>query len=99
MVGYCNDKSKPMNDNAVALEIRDLHKQFGDLKVLKGISLEARQHNVVSILGSSGSGKSTLLRCVNLLETPSSGEVLVRGELIKMKPRKMAIRFHRTCVR
>ncbi len=88
MVGYCNDKSKPMNDNAIALEIRDLHKQFGSLKVLKGISLEARQHNVVSILGSSGSGKSTLLRCVNLLETPTSGDVLVRGELIKMKPRK-----------
>ncbi len=77
-----------MNDNAVALEIRDLHKQFGDLKVLKGISLEARQHDVVSILGSSGSGKSTLLRCVNLLETPTSGDVLVRGELIKMKSRK-----------
>ena len=80
------------NDTAAsddtALKIHDLHKQFGSLEVLKGISLEARQHDVISILGSSGSGKSTLLRCINLLETPTSGDVYVRGELIKMKQLK-----------
>ena len=70
-----------MNDNAIALEIRNLHKQLGSLKVLKGISLEARQHDVVSILGSSGSGESTLLRCVNLLETPTSGDVFQQFNL------------------
>ena len=82
-----------MNDNAIALEIRDLHKSFGSLEVLKGISLEARQHDVVSILGSSGSGKSTMLRCINLLETPTSGEVLIAGELIKMKSKKYGERI------
>lgn len=53
-----------------ALEIRNLHKRYGDLEVLKGISLTARDGDVISILGSSGSGKSTFLRCINLLETP-----------------------------
>ncbi len=77
-----------MNDNPIALTINDLHKQFGNLEVLKGISLEARNHDVVSILGSSGSGKSTLLRCINLLETPTSGEIFVADELIKMKQLK-----------
>jgi len=51
-----------------ALEIRNLHKRYGDLEVLKGISLTARDGDVISILGSSGSGKSTFLRCINLLE-------------------------------
>jgi len=74
-----------MNDSVTALEIKDLHKRFGNLEVLKGVSLEARQHDVISILGSSGSGKSTMLRCINLLETPTAGSVLVHGELIKMK--------------
>ncbi len=56
---------------------RDLHKSFGALEVLKGISLDAHEGDVVSILGSSGSGKSTLLRCINMLEMPDSGEVTV----------------------
>jgi arginine/ornithine transport system ATP-binding protein len=68
-----------------ALDVKDLHKSFGNLEVLKGISLSAKEHDVVSILGSSGSGKSTFLRCINLLETPTSGEVFVRGELIRMR--------------
>ncbi|KJG39128.1 amino acid transporter [Photobacterium angustum] len=68
----------------VALEIKNLHKSFGDNEVLKGISLTARRGDVVSIIGSSGSGKSTFLRCVNLLETPTQGEIWVNGELIKM---------------
>ncbi len=74
-----------MAETAVALEVQDLHKRFVDLEVLKGISLAAREHDVVAILGSSGSGKSTFLRCINLLETPDSGRVYVKGELIRMK--------------
>jgi arginine/ornithine transport system ATP-binding protein len=71
-----------------AIVVEDLHKSFGQLEVLKGISLKADEHDVVSILGSSGSGKSTFLRCINLLETPTSGRVYVRGELIEMMTRK-----------
>jgi arginine/ornithine transport system ATP-binding protein len=74
-----------MADSELALKVEDLHKSFGTLKVLRGISLEAQNQDVISILGSSGSGKSTLLRCINLLETPTSGKVYVRGELIKMR--------------
>lgn len=70
------------------LSIRNLHKSFADNQVLKGIDLDAHQGDVISILGASGSGKSTLLRCVNLLETPTSGDILVNGELIKMKQDK-----------
>jgi ABC-type histidine transport system ATPase subunit len=72
-------------DGAPALEVEDLHKRFGALEVLKGVSIRAQNGDVISMLGSSGSGKSTLLRCINLLETPDSGEVHVGGELIRMK--------------
>ena len=68
-----------------ALEIRNLHKRYGELEVLKGISLTARDGDVISILGSSGSGKSTLLRCINLLENPHEGQILVAGEELKLK--------------
>jgi len=67
------------------LVVEDLHKRFGSLEVLKGVSFEARQGDVIAIIGSSGSGKSTLLRCINLLETPDAGRVLVNGELIAMR--------------
>ncbi len=70
-----------------ALVVEDIHKSFGNVDVLKGISLVAREHEVVSILGSSGSGKSTFLRCINLLETPNVGKVYVQGELIRMRQR------------
>lgn len=76
-----------MAEAQVALVVEDLHKRFGALEVLKGISLQAYEHDVVSILGSSGSGKSTLLRCINLLETPNAGKVYVQGELIRMRER------------
>ena len=66
------------------LNCEDVHKSFGSLEVLKGISLAAREGDVIAMLGSSGSGKSTFLRCVNLLETPDSGRVSVAGELIRM---------------
>lgn len=68
-----------------ALDIKNLHKTFGQNEVLKGLSLSANKGDVISIIGSSGSGKSTFLRCINLLETPTSGEVWVNGELIEMK--------------
>jgi len=68
-----------------ALEIRNLNKSFGNLEVIKDLSLTAKKGDVICIIGSSGSGKSTLLRCGNLLETPDSGEVNVNGELILMK--------------
>ena len=71
-----------------ALEIRNLHKRYGDLEVLKGISLTARDGDVISILGSSGSGKSTFLRCINLLENPNEGEILVAGESLRLKRAK-----------
>ncbi|WP_411036560.1 ABC transporter ATP-binding protein [Shinella sp. BYT-45] len=64
--------------------VKDLHKSFGPVKVLKGISLKAHQGEVISILGSSGSGKSTLLRCINMLETPDAGTVTVAGETIRL---------------
>lgn len=67
-----------------AVQIEGLHKSFGPLEVLKGISLQARDGDVVSILGSSGSGKSTLLRCINMLETPSAGAVSIHGEKIEL---------------
>ncbi|WP_232829455.1 ABC transporter ATP-binding protein [Tropicimonas sp. IMCC34043] len=73
---------------AVALEVNEIHKTFGTHEVLKGISLTAHDHDVVAILGSSGSGKSTFLRCINLLETPTSGEVRVKGEQIRMTIRR-----------
>ena len=69
----------------VALEVENIHKRFGALDVLKGISLTARQGDVISLIGASGSDKSTFLRCINLLETPDSGDVRVQGELIAMK--------------
>ena len=71
-----------MNKNDMILKAEDLYKRFDDTDVLKGVSLEARKHDVISILGASGSGKSTLLRCLNFLETPTSGKVTVLGEEI-----------------
>ena len=73
-----------MTDKSVVLQVDDLHKSFGNVEVLKGVSLTARQGDVISMLGSSGSGKSTFLRCLNMLETPNSGKVTVHGETIAM---------------
>ncbi len=70
-----------MSENAI-LEIRHLSKSFGAHQVLKDIDFVVRPGDVTSIIGASGSGKSTLLRCINLLETPSSGDILFHGENI-----------------
>ena len=69
----------------VILETRNLKKSFGKLEVLKGISTQIRRGEVVSIIGPSGGGKSTFLRCLNLLETPDSGQVLFKGQDITDK--------------
>ncbi len=71
-----------------ALELVGIQKSYGDLEVLKGISLKASDGDVISILGSSGSGKSTLLRCINLLERPNAGRIIVAGEELTLKPAK-----------
>ena len=68
-----------------ALEVTNIHKRFGSLEVLKGVSLTAHDGDVISIIGSSGSGKSTFLRCINLLETPEEGQIRVEGEELKLK--------------
>ncbi len=67
------------------IEIRDLHKSFGALEVLKGVGMRALKGQVISLIGSSGSGKSTLLRCANLLEHSQQGEILFEGEPIRWR--------------
>ncbi len=62
------------------IRVVDVHKRFGDLEVLKGVSFEVHRGNVLSMIGASGSGKSTLLRCINYLEVPTSGDILIDGE-------------------
>ncbi|HHY65941.1 MAG TPA: amino acid ABC transporter ATP-binding protein [Alicyclobacillus sp.] len=61
------------------IHVRDLHKRFGDLEVLKGVNCDVREQEVVCVIGPSGSGKSTFLRCINGLETVTSGEVVIDG--------------------
>ncbi|KPF59886.1 MAG: ATP-binding cassette domain-containing protein [Alphaproteobacteria bacterium] len=69
-----------------ALDVHDIHKSFAGIEVLKGISATAQRGDVISIIGSSGSGKSTFLRCINLLEAPDRGRIVVGGEELKLKP-------------
>ncbi len=63
----------------------DIPKRFGHLEVLKGVSVEAREGDVISMIGSSGSGKSTFLRCINFLETPEKGRIVVGGEEVQVR--------------
>ena len=70
------------------LRIEGLHKRFGDVDVLKGVSLTANAGDVIAIIGSSGSGKSTLLRCINLLEQPHAGRIVIAGEALRLKAGK-----------
>jgi polar amino acid transport system ATP-binding protein len=71
------------DDDAICVE--NLHKTFGDLEVLKGVSLRAKKGEIIAIIGGSGSGKSTFLRCINFLETPTSGRIIIGGEEIEVK--------------
>ena len=73
-----------MTTKPLKLQAIDIHKKFGSNEVLKGVSLEARAGDVISIIGSSGSGKSTFLRCMNLLEKPNAGRIVVAGEELKL---------------
>ena len=69
-----------------AIEVRALHKHFGSAHVLRGVGVTAQDGDVVSLIGSSGSGKSTFLRCINMLETPTSGQIFLGGEELRLKP-------------
>lgn len=71
-----------------ALSVSNIRKSYSGIEVLKGISLDAMEGDVISILGASGSGKSTFLRCINLLETPDEGDITVAGERIEMRRRR-----------
>ncbi len=75
-----------MNDRPLKLQALDIHKRFGANEVLKGVSLQARAGDVISVIGSSGSGKSTFLRCINLLEHPDQGRIVVAGEELQLVP-------------
>jgi arginine/ornithine transport system ATP-binding protein len=75
-----------MNSKILKLQALNIHKKFGSNEVLKGVSLEAHAGDVISIIGSSGSGKSTFLRCINMLEKPHEGRIIVVGEELKLAP-------------
>ena len=74
-----------MTPTAYKLQAEGIHKSYGSNHVLKGVTLTAKAGDVISLIGSSGSGKSTLLRCINLLEKPQQGRILVAGEELKLK--------------
>lgn len=77
-----------MTTSVLKLQADNIFKRFGANEVLKGVSLQARAGDVISIIGSSGSGKSTFLRCMNLLEKPNQGRIIVAGEELKLAPDK-----------
>ncbi|MEO7853801.1 MAG: amino acid ABC transporter ATP-binding protein [Rubrivivax sp.] len=86
-------KPDPQAASAPCIRVVDVRKQFGALEVLCGVSFDVHRGTVQSIIGASGSGKSTLLRCINRLETPSAGDVLIEGESVCQrdgKPRSSA---------
>ena len=77
---------------AVKLQVEGIHKRYGDHEVLKGVSLNARNGDVISLLGASGSGKSTMLRCINFLEQPDAGVITLDGISIEMQPGRAGTR-------
>ena len=83
--GTTEDCQTVTDATAPVIEIRNLHKAYGELEVLKGVDISAPAGHVVSLIGSSGSGKSTLLRCANLLEDSQEGDVLFCGEPVIWK--------------
>ncbi len=72
--------------NVPRIRIDSIHKSFGPLQVLRGVSFDVQPGSVVSVIGASGSGKSTLLRCVNYLEPPNAGEIYIEGEAVGSRP-------------
>ncbi|MFL7793876.1 MAG: amino acid ABC transporter ATP-binding protein [Anaerolineae bacterium] len=76
-----------MPDNIIT--VKNLHKHFGDVRALNGISLTVERGKVVVVIGPSGSGKSTLLRCINHLETPTSGEIWIDGKRLTTNPKQL----------
>jgi arginine/ornithine transport system ATP-binding protein len=70
----------------IKLEVSDIHKRFGEVEVLKGVSLQAASGDVLTLIGASGSGKSTFLRCINLLEQPNRGSISLDGEALRLVP-------------
>ena len=75
-----------LTQGAEMVRLEDIRKNFGQLEVLKGVSLTAHEGDVIALIGASGSGKSTMLRCTNLLEVPNGGRVIISGEEVKLKP-------------
>ena len=67
------------------IKVRNLHKKFGKLEVLKGIDVDIAKGEIIAIIGPSGSGKSTFLRCINRLEEPSQGDIIINGQNIMDK--------------
>jgi polar amino acid transport system ATP-binding protein len=83
MQNTATEKEKATRPEAIRIE--GLRKSFGSIEVLKGVSLRACEGDVVAIIGGSGSGKSTMLRCINFLETPTSGRIVIGGEEIALR--------------
>ena len=71
---------------AEAIRVEGLRKSFGPHEVLKGVDLTAHEGDVIAVIGGSGSGKSTMLRCINFLETPSAGRIVIAGEEVRQRP-------------
>ncbi|MCI8454131.1 MAG: amino acid ABC transporter ATP-binding protein [Lachnospiraceae bacterium] len=82
-----------VNDNKELIRVEDLHKSFGNLKVLKGVTEQVEKGEVVSVIGPSGGGKSTFLRCLNLLEVPTSGHIYFEG--VDITDKNVDINLHR----
>ena len=80
-------RSAPMRNGHPMVRIEDVHKRFGALEVLKGVSLDVQPGEVVCVIGPSGSGKTTLLRCINFLETYDAGRIYVDDELVGYRER------------
>ena len=86
--------SEPIQTSKPIIEVRDLHKYFGPLHVIKGVDLDVQPREVVVIIGPSGGGKSTFLRCLNFLEQPSAGTIEVEDVTIKANETGRARREH-----
>ena len=77
---------KQASETSEKLRVEDLRKSFGAVEVLKGVTITAQSGDVIALIGSSGSGKSTVLRCLNLLEKPNAGRIVVSGEELRLVP-------------